>query len=145
MVTTYLKEKIIGATGSVSGAASVLGSWQICHSVCLAIVAMLSVIGITVVGMPLAFLTTIAVPMWSIAAGLLLVTLILYFTKKCISSRMILFNSGLIVAGVPFQAVKSLSPLFWAVGGALAATGVGLYVKDKLDKKKCQRCHHGKE
>ena len=37
-----IKEKFIEAGGSVSGIASVLGSWQVCHNVCLGIVAVLA-------------------------------------------------------------------------------------------------------
>jgi|SRR3989344_3975468 len=124
-----LKEKIIGATGSVSGAASVLGSWQICHSVCLGIIALLGVIGITIVGMPLEFLTKIAVPMWTIAVLLLITTFILYKTKKCISKNMVIMNTGIIIAGTPFQQVQKFSVFFWVFGGLIAAYGVFLMIK----------------
>jgi len=126
-----IKEKIISATGSVAGFASILGSWQVCHNVCLGIIAVLAVLGITVVGMPLAFLTKIAVPMWIAAFVLLIITFWLYFTKKCISQRLIMFNSGIIIAGIP---ISQFSVFFWIVGGSLAATGAGLYIKDKVKK-----------
>src|SRR3989338_3695526 len=94
------KERLIGATGTVSGAASILGSWQVCHSVCLGIISMLSMIGIVVVGMPLLFLTKLAIPFWTLAVILLAVALWMYFTKKCISRNLLLINSGLLVAGI---------------------------------------------
>lgn len=131
----YLKERIAGAIGSVSGIASVLGSWQICHNVCLGLIALLSVIGITLTGMPLAFLTTVAVPIWSIAFVLLIVTLGFYFTKKCISGKLIIFNSGLIIAGIPFQPLQNYSIFLWVIGGILATTGIILFIKDKINKK----------
>src|SRR3989344_8388438 len=115
-----LTEKAIGATGSVSGAASILGSWQVCHNVCLGIVALLSLVGITVVGMPLAFLTRLTVPLWTAALALFGITLFFYVSKKCISSRLIMFNAGLLIAGVPFQQVQQFLPFFWAVGGMIA-------------------------
>ncbi|HLC61870.1 MAG TPA: hypothetical protein VJI52_02540 [Candidatus Nanoarchaeia archaeon] len=133
-----LKEKFIGASGSVSGAASVLGSWQICHSLCLGLIALLGVVGITVTGMPLFFLTNIAVPMWTIAVLLLAVTIIVYTQKKCISKNLIIFNSGLILAGTPFQSVQKFSAYFWVVGGLIAACGIFLFVKDKIKGKKCE-------
>ena len=131
-----LKERLVGATGSVSGAASILGSWQVCHNVCLGIIALLAVIGITLTGMPLEFLTKVAVPMWTIAFLLLLITAWLYVKKKCISSRLIMFNAGLIIAGVPFGPVQKFSLIFWITGGGLALIGAALFAKDKIKKRK---------
>src|SRR3989338_9568996 len=124
-----MKEKIIEATGSVSGIASILGSWQVCHNICLGIIALLSIIGITVVGMPLLFLTKIAVPIWTVAVILLLVTIVIYMNKKCISKNLIILNSGLIIAGTPFQPLQKFSILFWTVGGILVLTGVSFFIK----------------
>ncbi len=137
-----MKEKLIGATGSVSGAASILGSWQVCHNICLGLIALLGLIGITVVGMPLLFFTKIAIPAWSIAVILLAVVIWFYFNKHCISKNLILFNSGLIIAGTPFQQVQQFSVFFWIVGGLLAATGIIFFIKEKIEKKKR---HHGKK
>ena len=136
------KEKLIGATGSVSGAASILGSWQVCHNVCLGIIALLGLIGITVAGMPLLFLTKIAMPIWIIAVLLLALTIWIYTSKKCISRNLIIFNSGLIIAGTPFQQVQQFSVFFWVIGGLLAAAGASLFVKEKIQKKKH---HHGRK
>ena len=130
-----IKEKIIGATGSVSGAASVLGSWQICHNVCLGIIALLGVLGITVIGMPLAFLTKVAIPFWTVAFLLLLVIIVLYFKKKCISQKMIMFNSGIIIAGIPFQPLQKFSVIFWIIGGSLALIAISLFIKDKIQNR----------
>src|SRR3989344_4392043 len=134
----WVKERFIAMTGSVSGAASILGSWQICHNVCLGLIALLGILGITVVGMPLLFLTEIAVPIWFVAVGLLLVTVYLYTKKKCISNRLLLFNSGLIIAGTPFQPVQKFSLFFWIVGGTIAAIGILLFVQDKVKGKRCK-------
>ena len=139
-----IKEKIIGWTGSISGIASILGSWQICHNVCLVIVALLGILGITVVGMPLAFLTEIAVPIWTVAFILLLITIILYIKKKCISKQLLLFNTWLIIAGIPFQSLQKFSVIFWVVGGLIAAAGIYLFIKSKLNtknEKKKEACH----
>ena len=127
--------RIAGAMGSVSGIASILGSWQVCHNVCLGLIALLSVIGISIVGMPLAFLTRIAVPMWSAAFALLLITLGFYFTKRCISGKLITFNSGLIIAGVPFQPLQAYSKIFWIIGGTFATVSVVLFIKDKIGER----------
>jgi len=133
-----IKEKVIGATGSVSGAASILGSWQICHSLCLGLIALLGVIGITVTGMPLLFFTKIAIPLWIIAVLLLITAIFVYTQKKCISKNLLIFNSGLIIAGTPFQSVQKFSIFFWAVGGGIALAGIFLFVKDKMKGQKCE-------
>ena len=126
------KERVIGAAGSLSGIASILGSWQACHSVCLALVGFLSVLGITVVGMPLVFLTEVAIPVWIVAVILLILLAILYFKKGCISSRLLLVNSGLIIAGIPFPFLQQFTEIFWIIGGALVIIGISLFVKDKM-------------
>ncbi|MDP3917173.1 MAG: hypothetical protein Q8Q42_02695 [Nanoarchaeota archaeon] len=130
-----LKERAIGATGSISGIASILGSWQVCHNICLGIIALLSILGITVVGMPLVFLTKIAVPLWSIAVAFLIITALLYIKKKCISKNLIILNAGLIIAGTPFQSVESFRVLFWVFGGIIVILAISLFIKDKLTKK----------
>ena len=136
-----IKEKAIEATGSVSGAASILGSWQVCHNLCLGLIAVLGLIGITVTGMPLLFFTKIAVPVWIVAVALLFITIAIYIKKQCISKNLILFNSGLIIAGTPFQALQKFSLFFWAIGGILALTGISLFVSKKI---KNRRRHYEK-
>jgi len=131
---TGAKEKLISATGSISGIASIMGSWQVCHSICLAIISVLAVLGITVAGMPLAFLTTLAIPFWTIAFLLLLVLLSLHHTKKCISGNTILFNSGLIIAGIPFQQVQAFQPAFWTIGGIMAGMSIIIFIKNKTKR-----------
>ena len=132
----YFKEKLAGTTGTISGVAGVLGSWQVCHNVCLGLIALLSVVGITVVGMPLLFLTKIATPLWIVAFVLLLITLVFYLKKRCISGRLIILNSGLVIAGIPFQILQPFLVFFWIIGGALGVLGISLFIKDKIQRRK---------
>ena len=134
-----IKERIVGATGSATGVTSILGSWQICHNVCLGIVALLGIIGITIVGMPLAFLTKLAIPFWSVAFILLLIIIALYIKKKCISKNLIILNSGLIIAGIPFQPLQRFIVFFWIIGGTLALIAVSIFIKDKIQKKRLKK------
>ncbi|MBI2138934.1 hypothetical protein HYU13_05050 [Candidatus Woesearchaeota archaeon] len=127
-----IKEKLVGWAGSISSAASILGSWQICHNICLGLISLLSIIGITVAGMPLLFLTTIAIPMWTIALGIFIITLWLYLSKKCISPKLLLLNAGLIIAGTPFPQVQAFQIYFWTIGGLIAAGAAGWYLKDRI-------------
>ncbi len=86
------KEKFLNLFSGLSGSLSFLGGWQVCHNLCLGIIALLSLIGITFVGMPLLFLNQYAVYFWSIALLLLIPTLIMYWkNRKCMSTKLILF------------------------------------------------------
>lgn len=85
--------------------------------------------------MPLLFLTKIAVPLWTIAVLLLLATFVLYQTKKCISKNLIILNTGLIVAGIPFKSVQQYAVFFWIIGGLIAAAAIVLFVKDRIERK----------
>ena len=131
-----IKEKLLGATGSVSGSLSFLGSYQVCHNACLALVAFLTFLGFTVAGMPLLFLTKVAIPFW-IAAVLFLSIMIILKYKKIIhiSDKVILLNSGLIIAGVPFQQVQDFNYIFWIVGRVLVIFSLGGFIYDKIKKK----------
>ena len=132
-----IKEKLVWATGGISGAASIIGSWQVCHNLCLGIIALLGIMGIVVTGMPLIFLTTITVPMWTIAVLLLLAAILMHINKKCISRSMLVINSGLIIAGIPFQSLQKFTSIFWIIGGLFVVSGIIIYFVDRTKKKKC--------
>jgi len=143
----YKKDKTFGRTagtlGGVSGVASILGSWQICHSVCLGLIALLSVIGITINGMPLSFFTKISVPLWTIAVILLIIVSLLYIKKHCISKNLLLLNLGLIIAGTPFNFVYKFQFILWIIGGAIVLASILLFIRERIENKKCKRCEHG--
>ncbi|MBI4148634.1 hypothetical protein HY490_05060 [Candidatus Woesearchaeota archaeon] len=130
------KTKILGYAGGVSGGATVLGSYQLCHSICLGIISLLSIIGITVVGMPLMFLNTISVPVWILAVVMLAVTGVLAMRHACVSRKLLLANFGLIVAGTPFRAVQPYQLLVWIVGGGIVLTSIVLAVGKGMKTKK---------
>lgn len=131
-----VKEKILGASGSLTGALGFLGGYQVCHNACLALITFLTLLGFTVAGMPLLFLTEVAVPFWIAAFSLLILTIILKYQKIMhFSGKMVLLNSGLVVAGVPFRQVQQFNYIFWIAGGALALFSVGWYFYDKFNKK----------
>ncbi len=132
-----IKEKLIGLTGSISGGASILGSWQLCHNICLGFISLLSIIGITVVGMPLAFFQKIAIPLWSVAAVLWVLTYYMYYSRKCISKNLLIINAGLIIAGIPFSFVQEFQQALWLIGGIIALTGIVLWFKDRKSPKRC--------
>ena len=131
-----LKEKILGASGGISGSLSFLGGYQVCHNACLALVAFLTFLGFAAAGMPLLFLTKVATPFWIAAISLLIITLILKYKKIIsLSDKAILLNSGLIVAGVPFQQLQQFNYIFWFIGGTLTIFSIGWFLYDKIGKK----------
>jgi|SRR3989338_1207138 len=128
------REKIVSVSSSLSGIVGFLGSYQVCHNICLGVIFLLSLIGIAVVGMPLLFLTKVAIPFWIIAAILFAVSLTFYLSQKCISKNMLLLNGGILIAGMPFLWVQDYQPYLWIVGGVLVLCGVGLWIQKKLSR-----------
>ncbi|MEK6951110.1 MAG: hypothetical protein AABX13_05295 [Nanoarchaeota archaeon] len=133
-IKSQVKGKIASLTSSLSGSLSFLGGYQVCHNVCLGIVALLSLVGITVVGMPLLFLQKVAVPFWIAAVVLFGITLGIYVKMRCLSRNLLLLNGGIIVASVPFYSVKPVLPLLWIAGGAIVIVSILLMVKARLHK-----------
>ncbi len=131
-----LGEKIGSITSSISGAMGFFGGYQVCHNLCMGIIALLSLIGITVVGMPLLFLQKVAVPFWIAAVLLFGITLFFYFQKKCISKNLIIFNAGIIIAGVPFSQLQNFTWIFWLIGGAIVLFSLILYARQKFRQRK---------
>lgn len=132
-----IKERCLAAGGSFSGIFGFLGSYSVCHNLCMSIIAILAGIGITLKGMPLLFLQKIAMPFWIGAVTILLILIILKIKKRrCISTNNLVFNSGLIVAGIPFRPLEQYSSLFWFGGGALILTSISIFIKAKLKERK---------
>ena len=130
-----IKEKMLGISGGITGTLGFLGGYQVCHNAYLALISLLTILGFTVAGMPLLFLTKVAIPFWTLALALLVTTIILKYGKNMrFSGKIILLNSGLIIAGIPFQEVEKFNYIFWIVGGSLVAFSIGWYVYDKIVK-----------
>ena len=130
-----LKDKLLGASGSITGSLSFLGGYQVCHNACLALVAFLTFLGFAVAGMPLLFLTKVAIPFWTAAVLLLSIMMMLKYKKIIhISDKVILLNSGLIIAGIPFQQIQQFNYVFWITGGVLVVFSIGWFVYDKIKK-----------
>lgn len=128
-----LRGRVVGASGMVSGSASILGSYQVCHNLCLAIVAALSFIGIGIVGMPLLFLQKVALPFWIAAIILFFITAYIYFTERCISKNLLIFNLGIIVMGIP---LKEYSKYFMIVGSLVVLIAAASIVINMIKKKR---------
>ena len=129
-----LKANAASISSSVSGIMGFLGGYQVCHNICLGIIALLSIIGITLVGMPLLFLTKIAVPLWIAAFFLLMVSVVFYIKSKCISKNLLLFNGGIIIAAIPFRALEKFFPIFWIIGGTIILISILLFIKSRIKR-----------
>ena len=46
-----------------------------------------------------------------------------------------MFNSGLIIAGVPFPPLQKFSAGFWIVGGILVTATTFIFIKNKLQRR----------
>ncbi len=126
------KEAAINATNATMGGMSIISSYNVCHSVCTVAIAVLSLFGIAVSGMPLFFLTQYQAYFWGIGMVFLAVAVTLYFWRgPCISKHMILANAGLLFAGFPFA--KSYFMLFMVAGFAVVAAAVALYLAERAN------------
>lgn len=130
------KGKALTVTSSVSGIMGFLGGYQVCHNICLGIIALLSIIGITLVGMPLLFLTKVAIPFWIAAFSLFIISLFFYLKSRCLSRNLLLFNGGIIIAAVPFNSLKNFLVFFWIIGGSIILISIVLSIRDRMMKKK---------
>ena len=127
------KGKLLGFFSSLSGGLSVLGSWQVCHSLCLSFIALLSVLGIAIAGMPLLFLNQYATYFWSAAFLLLMPILIMYWkNRRCMSVKLILFNIGVVIASIPFAQAQPYQIIFFVVGGAFVASSAWMFLKSRF-------------
>ena len=137
-----MKEKLLNCCSSASGGLSVLGGYNVCHGLCMGVATLLSVIGITVSGMPLLFLTRIAVPFWIVAVLMLGSMFVLWKYKGMnFSRKVMLANTGLIIAGTPFLAVNAFQMYFWFIGGILV---IGSIIWAMIDRTTNKRVRHAK-
>ena len=135
-----IREKLSVAGSGFSGIASLLGSYNVCHSVCMSAIAVLAVIGITVQGMPLAFLLPYATPLWLIALALTAFTAYNYFRKKCVPWQALSFNTGILIAAIPFAELQQFQLYFIAIGLPIAVISAAIWAKSKYFKKGEKTC-----
>ena len=128
----YFGEKTVGVSSGISGFASVLGSYQVCHALCLGVLALLSAVGIAAVGMPFFFLTKVAVYFWVGALGLLLLTFLLSLKMRCAPHKTLLLNSGLVIAGTPSSLAGEYTTYTLVVGTIGILMSITWYIHGKV-------------
>src|SRR3989344_6988167 len=131
-----LKTKLLGSFSGFSAFLATIGSsWGVCHSICLALIMVLAGIGIVLTGMPLLFLFEYNLYLWGAAVLLLIPSAIMFLQNPgCISKNLMLFNFGVIIAGIPTNLVN-LQPFSWIAGGTLVLAALMMFIKSKLAKK----------
>ncbi len=132
----HLRERFLPYFSSMGGGASIAGAHNVCHTLCIGVIALLSIMGVTVSGMPLMWLNKYNVWFWLM--GLVFFAPMLYLFNKhkgCISNKPLLLNGGLLVAGIPFKPFQSYVVWLWIIGGALVAASIILFVKDRIRRK----------
>src|SRR3989338_11138040 len=101
-----LKKRIFGGGGTVSGVFGAIGSvHNVCHSLCVTVVSILAIFGITTQILPLMFLQTYQRYFWGVALIFTGVSLYLYRQQEQKVSRdrnLLLINTGLLIFGLPF-------------------------------------------
>lgn len=137
MLAVQDSSKAVEKVGSATGFLSLLGSYTICHNLCMAAVAVLAVVGITFSGLPFLFLLDYAVYFWGMAVLALAVALFLYFKmghKQ--QTTLLLVNAGFVIAGIPFGFLRAYELVFQVVGGLIVAYAVGRFVVERFRKKR---------
>ncbi|MFZ3077378.1 MAG: hypothetical protein WA139_02895 [Candidatus Aenigmatarchaeota archaeon] len=127
--------KAVAGMNAAAGGASIISAHNVCHAVCEGLVGIAAVFGITGMGMPLAFLTDYNIYFWAMALAFLLIGLALLVSKRCISKNMMMFNGGIVLAGVPFAFLSPVLPVFWAGGSVLILFSAYRFLKQKMSKK----------
>ena len=135
-IKDYKREKYLNYFSSFSGFSGIFSSYQACHSICLGVIALLSIIGITLTGLPFLFLQKLALPLWAIALALFAVSIFIYIKHKHHKIRnLLIFNSGAIIVGIPFENLAFLRTYFLIIGFSIIIFSLYLIIKKRLGVK----------
>ncbi|MBI4173620.1 MAG: hypothetical protein HY519_02765 [Candidatus Aenigmarchaeota archaeon] len=122
--------KKAAVASTVSSSISLLGSYNICHSLCLGALYVLGLLGITAAGLPFLFLQDYAIYFWSLAVLLLAISLAVMHTgRKCLPAKLLIANIGIIIASVPFQELQPYLLFFYLAGSVVILYAVVLHLK----------------
>ncbi len=128
--------KAVSGMNAAAGGMGIISAHNVCHAICEGLVGFAAVFGITGIGMPLAFLTDYNIYFWAMAFAFLLIGLVLLVSKKCISKNMMLFNGGIVLAGVPFAFLNPVLPAFWIAGSGLVLFSAYGFLKQRISGNK---------
>jgi len=89
--------------------------------------------------LPLAFLINYSTPLWLIAAALSTITLLMYLKRPCISPNTLLFQSGILIFGIPFQSVQKYAVYFRIIGALIILASIIIFIDKKIKNKNQKR------
>lgn len=130
-----LKTRLFGSGGTTSSVFGAIGSvHNVCHSLCVTVVSMLAIFGITTQILPLMFLQTYQLYFW--LGALVFTGASFYFYLKqrhprTFDRNLLFINVGLLTFGMPFKQFSDYMDFFRFIGGSLAIIGVFLLLFGK--------------
>ena len=127
------KSRVSAIASGTTGAASIISAHNVCHAVCLGVVAVLSLFGIALSSTALMFLQDYNLLFWSMGLFFLLISAALYVRLGCVSTKAMTANAGIIIAGVPFFPTAQVA--FWIVGWAIFLVTLGQYMKQRFNRR----------
>lgn len=123
-----LKTRWLEGGGTTSGIFGAIGSvHNVCHSLCVIVVSILAIFGITASILPLMFLQTYQMYFWVTALVFTTASFYFYLQQRHRAARdknLLFINSGLLIFGLPFSQLADYIDFFRFTGGALAFTGL---------------------
>lgn len=132
---TTFNSQFLGGGASLSGLLGGIGSWyNLCHFLCMSVVSLLAIFGITLNILPLMFLQTYQFYFWMAALFFTNLSLVFYLnqkTKRVFERNLLLINYGLIIFGIPFSQVADYMDFFRFLGISLIVAGLFLLLFSK--------------
>ena len=126
-----LKSRLLGSGGTASGVLGGIGSvHNVCHSLCVTVVSILAIFGITTSILPLMFLQTYQMYFWLGALVFTVASLYFYLQQKHKVARdrnLLFINAGLLIFGLPFPQLADYIDFFRFIGISFAVVGVLLF------------------
>lgn len=133
------RERLSATGATASGTFGAIGSvHNVCHSLCVSIVSIAALFGITMNILPLMFLQTYQAYFWWAALVFTVISFYLYLKqrhKSTLDRNLLFINYGLLTFGLPLSGwLADYMDIFRFLGGALALIGLFLIIFGKRFK-----------
>lgn len=130
-----LKNRLLGSGGTASGVLGGIGSiHNVCHSLCVTVVSILAIFGITTQILPLMFLQTYQMYFWWAALVFTIASAYFYLKIRYPMTRdrnLLIINTGLLIFGLPFAQLADFTDFLRFIGGSVAVIGLFLFIFGK--------------
>ena len=122
------QNRVFGFLGSASGGGAIASAHNVCHSVCVGLASLLAMFGIIISDTALMFLQDYNAYFWLMGLLFLLISIVLMIMNKPVSTKLMIFNIGLLIASAPFVQDVAL----WVAGSSISGFIVLLFIKEKM-------------